>query len=257
MMTPSKAFALFLTVNVTFFTVLLEAASLDDVNNSNARKTTAAQESQKTIDNLADKKTDLVSEYRQTSKLVDDLKVYNSKLALQIENQQSRLQHIEKSIADVKVMQRQVLPLVGRMLDSLEQFIDLDMPFLKDERAKRIHDLRANLERSDLSDAEKFRQVLEAYKIENEYGRKIEAYSDKLTVEGAERDVTMFRVGRIALMYQTSDLKHTGMWDKDAAAFVPLASSEYRDAVRKGTRIANKQANKAILELPIPAPESL
>ena len=252
-----KKLALVLAMNAGLAMATAQAASLDDVNKSNARKTAAAQGSQKKIDALADNKVDIVADYRQTAKLVDDLKVYNTKLGIQIDNQQQRLQHIEKSIADVQVIQRQITPLITRMIDSLEQFIALDMPFHEQERAQRIAFLRSNLDRPDLSVAEKFRQVLEAYKIENEYGRKIDSYSSKVTIEGVERDVTLLRVGRIALLYQTADLQHTGMWDKKAGEFIALEASDYRDAVRKATRIANKQANINILELPIAAPEAL
>ena len=252
-----KKLALILAINAGMAMATVQAASLDDVNKSNARKTSAAQGSQKKIDGLAEKESDLVVDFRQTSKLVDDLKVYNSKLNIQIDKQQQRLLHIEKSIADVQVIQRQITPLITRMIDSLEQFVALDMPFHQQERAQRIQFLRANLDRPDLTVAEKFRQVLEAYKIENEYGRKLDSYSDKLAIDGVERDVPMLLVGRIALLYQTADLQHTGMWDKKAGEFIALDASDYRNAVRKGTRMANKQANTNILELPIAAPEAL
>ncbi|NRB38171.1 MAG: DUF3450 domain-containing protein [Pseudomonadales bacterium] len=254
---PARKLAVALAINACFSAVTVQAASLNDVNNANAKKTMAAQKSQKKIDSLDERKVDLLSEYRQTGKLVDDLKVYNTKLAIQIDKQQQRLHNIEKSIADVQVIQRQITPLIERMIASLEQFIALDMPFHQEERTKRIQFLRANLDRPELSVAEKFRQLLEAYKIENEYGRKIDTYGDKVTIDGVERDVTMFRVGRIALMYQTADLQHTGMWDKKAGQYIALESSQYRDAVRRGTRIANKQANINMLELPIAAPEAL
>ena len=48
----------------------------------------------------------------------------------------------------------------------LETFVELDVPFHMEERMQRIEFLRNNLDRSDVSIAEKFRQVLEAYKIE-------------------------------------------------------------------------------------------
>lgn len=254
---PGRKLAAALMIHAVASSVAVQAANLNDINNANARKTSAAQKSQKTIDGLAEKKVDLVSEYRQTSKLVDDLKVYNTKLNIQIDKQQQRLTQLENSIADVQVIQRQITPLVERMIDSLEQFVALDMPFHKEERAKRIAFLRANLDRPELSVAEKFRQVLEAYKIENEYGRKIDTYGDTITIDGIDREVTMFRVGRVALMYQTADMQHTGMWDKTMGQYIALDTGQYRDAVRKGTRIANKQASINILELPISAPESL
>ena len=116
--------------------------------------------------------------------------------------------------------------------------------------------LRKNVDRSDLTVSEKFRQVLEAYKIENEYGRKIEAYKGSVEIDGVEREVNFFRVGRIALLYQTTDTEVSGAWDKTSKQFVQLPKSEYRSAILKGLKVARKQASIDVLKLPIPAPEA-
>jgi hypothetical protein len=142
------------------------------------------------------------------------------------------------------------------MLDGLEQFVALDVPFHMDERRDRLDMLRNNQERADISVAEKFRQVLEAYKIEAEYGRKLDTYRDTLNVGGQEREVNILRVGRIALMYQTTDTELSGAWDQRQRAWVELNSGEYRSAILKGIRIAKKQATIDIMNLPILAPEA-
>lgn len=235
------------------FTV--QANSLDAVNNAQAKTINAAVKSQKKIDSLSDQKETIEQEYRQLAKLVDDLKVYNKKLEIQTENQLIRIADIEKSISNVQVIQRQVLPLTERMIDSLDEFVSLDVPFHKAERQKRIGFLKKNLVKPELTTAEKFRQVLEAYKIEGEYGRKIDSYTDSLEIDGIDKKVTMLQIGRTALMYQTPDKRHTGMWDKDKGAFVEVDAGTYADEVRKGIRMSNKQANQAVLELPVFAPE--
>ena len=142
------------------------------------------------------------------------------------------------------------------MIDGLEQFVQLDVPFQMKERTERIAFLRSNLDRSDISVAEKFRQVLEAYKIESEFGRKISAYKGSLNIDGVDRDVNFFQVGRIALLYQTTDTEISGAWDKAAGDFVQLDKGEYRNAILKGLRIARKEASIEILKLPISAPEA-
>ena len=147
-------------------------------------------------------------------------------------------------------------PLVIRMIDGLEQFVELDVPFHIDERRQRVAFLRGNLDRSDVSVAEKFRQVLEAYKIENEYGRKIDAYKGSVDIGGTERDVNFFRVGRVALLYQTTDTQVSGAWDQASRSWVELDNGEYRNAIMKGLRVARKEASIDVLNLPIAAPEA-
>lgn len=236
--------------------VTAHADTLDNVLDASASKTAAAQKSQQTIDKLADQTQENLTEYRHTSKIVEDLQVYNRKLDIQIERQQQRLRQIEQSIEDATVVQRRILPLVEDMIESLASFVALDIPFHQQEREQRITFLRENLQRPDLSIAEKFRQVLEAYKIESEYGRKVDTYADSIEIDGQPREVTVLRVGRIALLYQTADLQHTGMWNNQTRSWQALDQSQYRNAVRQGVRMANRQASVDILQVPVQAAEA-
>jgi hypothetical protein len=233
-----------------------QANTVDAVLKVSQNKTEAAKKSQQVVDKLAGETGDLLTDYKTVMKQVDGLRVYNARLEKQIANQLRRIDDIDKSIAQVTIIQRQVTPLVIRMIDGLEQFVELDVPFLMDERTQRIEFLRDNLDRSDVSVAEKFRQVLEAYKIENEFGRKISAYKGSLNIDGVDRDVNFFQVGRIALLYQTTDTEISGAWDKAAGEYVQLDKGEYRNAILKGIRIARKEASIEILKLPISAPEA-
>jgi Protein of unknown function (DUF3450) len=234
----------------------VQANTLDDILKVGEVKNDAARKSQQKIDRLADETRDLLDDYKTVNKQIDGLKVYNGRLQKQIDNQIKRIADIDDSIDQVTVIQRQMTPLVIRMIDGLEKFVELDVPFHKEERAQRIAFLRANLDRSDVSVAEKFRQVLEAYKIEAEYGRKIDAYKGSVEIDGVERDVNFFRVGRIALLYQTTDTEISGAWDQGARDWVALDRGEYRNAIMKGLRIARKEASIDLLNLPIEAPEA-
>src|SRR5690606_12466891 len=128
--------------------------------------TAAGVQSQKRIDKLQEETSDLYQEFKTVSKEIDGLRVYNRQLERQISSQQKVIADLTRSIDQVTVRERQMQPLILRMLDSLEQFVALDVPFLPAERQERIEQLRAVQERADISVAEKFRQVLEAYKIE-------------------------------------------------------------------------------------------
>jgi predicted nucleotidyltransferase len=232
------------------------ASSVDAVLQVGQNKVDAAQASQKKIDALASETGDLLQDYRTVLKQIDGLKVYNQRLERQIANQTKRMNDFERSIEEASIIQRQITPLIIRMIDGLEQFVALDVPFHTEERKQRIELLRRNLDRSDVSVAEKFRQVLEAYKIESEYGRTVDAGNGSIEIDGADREVSFFRVGRIALMYQTTDGKHTGMWDQKSRQWVGLSAGDYRAAVASGLRIARKQASIDVLKVPVPAPEA-
>ena len=54
------------------------------------------------------------------------------------------------------------------------------------------------MSRSDVSVAEKFRKVMEAYQIEMDYGSSVENYTQSLELEGLGiRDYNMLRIGRV------------------------------------------------------------
>lgn len=234
----------------------VQASTLDSILEVGEAKNKAARQSQVKIDRLADETRDLLNDYKTVNKQIDGLKVYNERLQKQINNQLARIEDIDESIEQVTVIQRQMTPLVIRMIDGLEKFVELDVPFHMDERSKRIAFLRANVDRSDLSVAEKFRQVLEAYKIENEYGRKLDAYKGSVEIDGVERDVNFFRVGRVALLYQTTDSEVSGAWDQNSRSWVSLDRGEYRNAIMKGLRIARKEASIDLMNLPVASPEA-
>ncbi len=232
------------------------AQSIDPIVEVGKQRTSAAKASQAKIDRLADETANLLSDYKTVMKQVDGLKVYNARLERQIANQERRIRDIDASIAEASVIQRQIPPLVVRMLDGLEQFINLDMPFDLDTRLSNIEAVRANMDRSDVTSAEAFRQVLELYSIELQYGRGIEAYTDTIELAGAEREVDILRIGRVALVYQSTDGAETGAWNKDAQSWEELSAGDYASAVRKGVRIAKKQATIELLNMPVSAPEA-
>lgn len=231
------------------------ATNLTQVTATNDSANDAAKASQQRIDNVAEKTDKLLSEYRLVIKEIDGLQMYNKQLEKQIAHQKMEMGSLRDAIDQVTVIERQIIPLMLRMVDSLRQFVALDVPFLKQERQERLGNLDAIMDRADVSAAEKFRKVLEAYQIENEYGRTIEAYAGTLTLDGTPREVNFLRIGRISLMYQTEDAQHHGIWHQTNRVWMPL-SDKYRTPIKEGLRIARKEVAPNLLKLPIPGPEA-
>ena len=229
---------------------------IDAVLKVSQTKTVAAQQSQKRIDKLQEETASLLQKFKVVNKEIEGLRVYNSQLEKQLENQLKVISDLEESIANVTVIERQIQPLILRMLDGLEQFVALDVPLFADERRERLQNLRDNQDRADISVAEKFRQVLEAYAIEQEYGRSVHHYTDTLEVGGQPREVNIFALGRVSVLYQTKDGKYAGAWDSRQRAWVELDAAQYRSAIVKGIKIAKKQASNDVMSLPVLAPEA-
>ncbi|MDQ2076539.1 DUF3450 domain-containing protein [Marinimicrobium sp. ABcell2] len=229
--------------------------TLDAILQVGQTKTAMGQESQQRIDRLAQETDDLLQQFNVVNREIEGLRTYNSQLERQIAAQLRVMEELDESIEQVTVIERQIQPLVLKMLDGLEQFVELDKPFRVEERRARLRMLRDNQDRADISVAEKFRQVLEAYRIEMNYGRYLDTYRASLEVDGQEREVNILQVGRVSLMYQTTDTERQGAWDSEQQAWVELDRS-YRNPILKGLRIARDQATQDIMMLPVQAPEA-
>jgi hypothetical protein len=214
----------------------------------------AAAESQNKIDKLSDQAQDMLQQYLLTTQETERLKVYNEQLEKLIHSQEEEKISIKKQLQDVEVVEMEIIPLMVRMIDTLDQFVHLDVPFLMKERTDRVQTLRELMDRADVTISEKYRRVMEAYQIETDYGRNMEAYRGELAQNGKKRTVDFLRVGRILLAYQTLDRSETGFWNKNTKKWEVLPDS-YRQAITKGLAIARKQTAPELLKLPVPAPE--
>ncbi|WP_394176672.1 DUF3450 domain-containing protein [Thalassotalea litorea] len=210
----------------------------------------SAEKSQLRIDKYNEQIQSKLQRFKSLSKEVDGLKVYNQQMQRQLDNQLQELAQIQDSMQQVSIIERQISPLMTRMITTLEQFIALDVPFLEEERSNRIEDLKSMLDRADVSVSEKFRRVLEAYQVETDYGRTIEAYTGLLQVNGRERDVDFLRIGRVSLIYQTRDGANLGIWDQDSHQWQELPTS-MRSDINKGLRIARKQLAPDLIVVPV------
>lgn len=244
-----------LSLCVLFGTGVLHAQTVDSVLKQSQENTAALAAAQRRIDGIVEQTDALSQDYRLVLKQIEGLKIYNAQQELQIADQEQQLVKLDESIAGAATLDRDVAPLMEQMILALEQFIDLDLPFYVNERKERVEKLRANFANSNLSSAERFRQVLEAYKIELDYGNNVEATTRSVNVDGVDQDVNVLRIGRIAMMYQTKDRSITAAWDAESEDWVRLSQGEYGSAVSEGLRIANKQAPVNIMTIPAPAPQ--
>ena len=235
------------------FAPVVAQVNIDQVIQEGEKRSDAGAAEQQRVEQNANQTDDLLNEYNTVSKVVDGLVTYNSLLQRQVNNQEEEKAALSESISNVALIERQIIPMMTRMLDSLEQFIALDTPFLIKERTERLERLRGMMERSDVSSAEKFRRVIEAYQIENDYGRTIEAYKGTVPINGNEQEVDFLRIGRVSLAYQSVGGAHTGAWDKASGSWVELEASEFKNQINDGLRVARKQVAPDLLIVPVPA----
>jgi hypothetical protein len=233
--------------------VAAQSQVVDAVIDEQAATESAARTSQIRVAQLDDEATQLLGEYRQVVAEADNLETYIGQLGAQVESQEEEIAAILTQLDEIETTASEVMPLMQRMLETLSQFVELDVPFLLDERRMRVANLNDIMRRADVSVSERYRRIVEAYGVEMEYGRTIESYRDEIDNGEEPRSVDLLRVGRVALLYQTLDGAETGYWNADTNEWV--VDDSYRAAVREGLRIAKQQAAPDLMIVPVRSPK--
>jgi len=229
------------------------AQSLDKAIATQGEADKAAASSQKRINEIRDRLQDAASRYATAIADAESLEKYNSQLEKQVKAQRDEVSSIEAQLLEIETTSREVQPLMQRMVDTLQKFVALDTPFLLAERTCRVKTLQEIMPRADVTISEQYRRIIEAYQIELEYGRTLEAYDGLLGAGPDARTVSFVRLGRVALLYQTIDGSETGYWDAEKKDWV--VDNSYAAAVAEARRVAEKDGPPNLLTVPVPAPK--
>ena len=258
-MTGPRRFGVFSLVWAVLVPALLlcNAAKAGDLQKAiemimQANKKAAA--SQKRIDKMDEDSAELLAQYRTVLQQIESVRAYNQQVEKLLASQREEIRALENQIENATAVGREITPLMLRMVDALSNFVELDVPFLIEERRNRVQKLKEMMDRADVADSEKFRRILEAYMVEVDFGRNIEAYEGTIPKDQGELTVNFLRVGRVALVYLTLDESEAGVWNREKKSWEVLPT-EYRSSIKKGIRIARKYTSSDLIRLPISAPE--
>jgi hypothetical protein len=246
-------------ISLSLFLIFISPVNANPLERSTEIQTKvnkAAAQSQVKVDRLSEETARLLSGYREVFRQGDRLQTYNDQLDRLLRSQEAEVDSLQVQHREIEVTQREIVPLILRMVESLGQFVALDRPFLQEERRTRVAELRKLMDRADVTNTEKYRRVMEAYQVETEYGRTIESYEGTLKSDGEDRTVFFLRIGRVSLVYLTLDGGETGYWDQGQRRWVALPDGD-RSSVMRGIRIARKEIPADLIRVPISAPESV
>lgn len=215
-----------------------------------------AKDTQLRVSKLDEQAAEAAAEYRAVIQQLDRVKLYNGHLQDLVQDQETEKSDIDRQLQDFEVIEQGIVPLMLEMIDDLDRFVGADLPFNLGERRARIDRLRDNLDESDISISEKYRQIMDAYQIETDFGREVEASTGTLELGGQAREVDFLRVGRVLLAYQTKDQSETGFFNKLKGGWERLDDA-YRPSIAKGLKIARKQSAPDLLRLPTVSAEAV
>jgi hypothetical protein len=231
----------------------LYAAGVEDSLDVVATTNRSAAASQEKIDQVSRETRDLLEEYRKLEEGSEYQAAYTRELQELEGTQLQQLEELREQIVQARITRQRIVPLMRSMADALEKFVVLDLPFQQEDRINAVLQLKQRLSQPDLSVAAKFRLLLEAYQLEQNYGSTLEAWRGPLTLSDRELSVEFLRVGRVALYFQSLDGETSGYWDREADDWIELDTRYNRDLLQ-ALRVARNVLAPQLLQLPLRSP---
>lgn len=230
------------------------AQAIDPALENSRQAAQGTAQSQERINQLDARTQELLGDYRANLKQLEQLNRYNQSQQRQVEAQRQEIASLTEDINNIASLQRAVQPLMEDMVNALSELVEADLPFLQAERRSRVERLLALMEDPSQSPAQRYRLIIEAYQIESEYGRTIEAYRADVQTDGVMyEDVSILRIGRLELVFVTDDDQVLKRYDRDSGGWVDL-DRDYLDDIKQGIRIAREQIPPDLMFIPVESP---
>jgi len=226
------------------------AVGLDAAQSIQSKTNAASASSQKRIDASAEKTLTLKAEIEQLQEEVNNLQVYRQHLTSLVNSQQQEVISLERQIDEIKSTRQGIVPLMYQMIDGLKQITAEDVPIKLEQRNQRIAKLEKMMVRADVSDAEKYRRILEAYQIELDYGTKLGLYQGQLSIDGESRQADVLYLGRLSLVARSLNGNSFWAWDQNAKQWSEVDSS-MKSELDKAFSMAAKQVAPSLITLPV------
>lgn len=226
-------------------------AQLDSILGAAKASTAASSAAQRSVEQSDDRAESAIREYRAVLQQIDNIKLFVAQQDIFLQSQQAEIDSLNNQLSTVEQIKQGMVPMMLRMATNIEDVIKSDVPFLLEERLERVARLKETLSDPDISPAEQYRQVLNAYKIEVSYGQGLDSY------EGAHPTkpgnvVNFLRFGRVSYVYMSKDEQDIARYDLANQSWEQI-SGDQAVALRRAIRIAHGEAAPGIVFAPVVA----
>lgn len=231
------------------------AQQLDQTIRTARQSTTEGAQTQQRIDSLDDQRTDIELQYRALLEQIESQRLFVEQQEVFIRSQENEVTSLQQQIARVDNIERDLAPMMREMVVNLENFVNLDLPFRmegENGRQARIAGLYELLDDPNISPAERYRVILNAYEIEASYGRSLNAYDEEILEDGVPVSVSVLQIGRVA-MIRVYDNGRMTMRHSGSSTWEDLPGG-YEANVTRALRIAQEVTTPSVFLAPLPGP---
>ena len=223
----------------------------------NQTLTANAAASQNRVDQSAEQALLMQADIERLQEEVENLAIYRGHLANLVDNQQQELVSLQTQLQGIESTRQGIVPLMYNMLAELETIIANDQPIKHQQRGERLARLKALMSQADVSDAEKYRQILEAYQIEMDYGTKLGVYQGEIDIStGVDSNVAkqtltveLLHLGRVALLARSFDGQSYWQWQPQQQRWLTITTATAD--IDTAYKVAKKQLAPQLLTLPV------
>ena len=236
---------------VVFVGVAHAATDVEQVRKNVDAAIDTLQETQKKEDGWADEKASLTAELKEKRQQQELLTKQRQCLRKQMALMQKKVVESKRRVGEVERIRLEMRGFLEETFLRLHEQISSELlPFLVDERRKRLVMLEELLLDDTVATAEKFRRLMEALQIEADYGRDMEVVRESIQLGRESLVMDVLRIGRLSLFSRTPDGSRIAVFDQAAGSWQPLADS-YGRSLRQAIEVANKTRPVEIVRLPL------
>jgi PHD/YefM family antitoxin component YafN of YafNO toxin-antitoxin module len=181
---------------------------------------------------------------------VEQLTATRDTLNDQITSSKKRIEAKNQQLADIMVIEQEIDPFLDQLIQQLKTLPEDNLPFLVEERKKRIAKLSTTLHDPNIDMSEKYRKVMETLQIEAEFGVTIETYQEMINSDDQQILVNILRLGRLGLYYVKLDESGCGFYNIVTGGWQEL-NNQYIHPLQTAIAIASKRQPAEFINIPL------
>lgn len=218
------------------------------------QSTQEGAQAQEQIDDVSERASNLEREYLALQEQIESQRVFVQQQQVFLQSQENEITELQRQLDRVGTIERDLTPMLLEMYVGLEEFIEQDLEFQMDARMDRLANIEETLGDSQISAAEKYRLILNAYEIEASYGRSLRSYAEQVMRGDTPVEAEILQIGRVALIRQYAD-GDMEIRTKDSGEWRPVPGS-FAASVQRAFRIAGEVTTPEVFVAPLPGPET-
>lgn len=205
---------------------------------------------QEAEDKWTARKEEMNIEYKALKEKIAQLEEYGGNLNNDLEARKKSINEKKRAMVEIERVETYMQSVLKVIVERLCRFITSDLPFLTEERLRRVEELKSILPRTDISLAEKCRRTFEALQVETEYGRNLQVNAQIINMSDRVVAVDVLNIGRLSLFCRTPDGKSMGWYNRATERWEPL-SDQYNRDINQAFEMALHRHPLEVIPLPL------